>query len=726
MRKQKSVWFLILGLLIALAGCGSDGNGRSPMDGMGGDTVDMTALNAAKAAAMAAYEAAKDALADVEANQSADQASYDKAAEQVEAAKTANDKAKAAETVADAQKYQKMAEDANTEAMKYADMVTAANDMMALNAAKAAAMTSYEAAKDALEAVEDDQSADQASYDKAAEQVEAAKTANDKAQAAETVADAQKYQKMAEDANTEAMKYADMVTVAANKAASAAARAMAGKIALAIADPDRDMMLGENNAADGQEANDDLDNPSRPGKTTATTDNFLVSAGGIGTPPVIRIGNAGDASTSDRLGMEDAGINNNVEFAEEAGTAVGGFARKVHTRTQTIAGNKVVDKVTVLDNIDAAKNLLYREFYDDGDNSRTNSAELNAGNFDRAAVVSINAAGVLTLDTGAEGDIDGNHALFSSTAFPSDDDQLYTYENDDPGTANTNEERRGGRTLDGMFNGVPGRFTCTGDPGACTAGTDSDGNLDALDGTWTFTPDSGDHFIAGGSHDNDYLAFGYWLQSTGEGDATTYNVGTFANGSMPFGGTTAVAAAVSALTGTATYTGSAIGMFVMKTDIDGDNKGPVATGSGEFTADTTLTARFGGDAISLRDQFTISGRVHDFVLTNSDNTTLANDWSLNLQRAPFATRSYSGTTGEVDPNTPLSAHANTFTGATSGMEKGTDGRWTGMYYGLSPDTNPDTDAIDYGATNYPGGVAGEFIGHFEDGHAIGAFGATKR
>ncbi len=724
MRKQKSVWFLILGLLIALAGCGSDGNGRSPMDGMGGDTVDMTALNAAKAAAMAAYDAAMAALADVEANQSADQASYDKAAEQVEAAKAANDQAQAAETAADAQKYQKMAEDANTEAMKYAGMVTtAANDMMA-NAAKAAAMTAYEAAMAALEAVKDDQSADQASYDKAKKQVDAAKAANDQAQAAETAADAQKYQKMAEDANTEAMKYAGMVTAAANKAASAAAMAMAGKIATAIADPDGDMTLGENNAAAGQETNDDLDNPLRPGKATAATDDFVVSAGAIGTPPVIRIG---DVATSDRLGMEDVGINNNVEFAEEPGTAVDGFTRNVHTRTRTIGGTKTTDKVTVLDNIDAPKNLPYREFYDDGAGSpivRTDSASLNTGAFDRAAVISINAAGVLTLDTGADGggDIDGNHALFSSTALPSGEDQTYTYVNDDPTTENANEERRGGRTLDGMFNGVPGKFACTGD--TCSARTDSDGNLDQLVGVWTFTPAAGDHFVTGGSHDNDYLAFGYWLQSAGEGDATTYKVGTFANGSMPFGGD-AVAAAVSALTGTATYTGSAIGMFVMKTDIDGDNKGPVATGSGEFTANTTLTAIFGGNTdTNNRDKFTISGMVNNFVLTNSDDTTIDNDWSLNLKSAPFADRVYDQGTGAV--NAAPTAHRNTFSGATSGMEKGTDGRWAGMFYGPSPDTNLDDAGIQYGATNYPGGVAGEFIGHFEDGHAIGAFGATKQ
>ena len=509
---------------------------------------------------------------------------------------------------------------------------------------------------------------------------------------------------------------------AAATAAAAAARAMAAKIAPAIADPGTpgDMILGQNNAT--ARAQDDLENPDRPGKGAAADgsgDLFSAMAGGIGTQPVISIG-------TDRLGMEDVTIADNIEFADEAGAAVGGFARNVHTRTQTSGGTKTTDKVTVLDNIDAAKSLMYREFYDDGaevggEVIRTDAADLNVdGPYDRAAVTGITAAGVLSIDAT---NIDGNHELFSSTAFPSAPSQTFTYENDDPSTSNVNEEMGGGRTLDGMFNGVPGKFTCpTGD---CTASTDSKGNLNALTGTWSFTPAAGDHIIAGGSHDNDYLAFGYWLQSAGEGDDATYKIGTFASGAMPFGGDDATIA-MAALTGDATYTGSAIGMFVTKTDLDGDNKGPVETGSGEFTANTTLTAIFGGNAnTAKRDMFTISGRVHDFVLMNSDNTAIDNDWELNLQSAPFATREYNSSTGEVT-DTALSGHTNIFNGATSGMEKGTAGRWEGGFYGPSPDTNPDSNGIQYGATNYPGGVAGEFIGHFENGHAIGAFGATKK
>ena len=633
MRSRKLAWFLMLGLLIALAGCGSDGNGGGATVMPDPPPVDMDALNAAKAAAMTAYEEAKQAVADVEAHKSADMDSYNMAVAKRGEAMDANTKAQEAETVADAEKYRDMARTANADAMKYAGMVTTA----------------------------------------------------------------------AEEA--------------ANKAASAAAMALAAKIAPAIADPDGDGMLGENNADTDAAAEDDLNNPMRPGKATENTDDFVVTAGGIGTEPVIRIG-AADATGTDRLGMEDAAVANNIEFAGEEGTAVGSFARNVHTRSQTSGGVKTTDKVTVLDNIDEVKRLAYREFYDvDGD---TNHADAETS-LTRAAVTGITAAGVLSIDTTTANAIANNHELFSSARFPSAATQTFTYADDNPETP-ANEEMGGGRMLDGMFNGVPGKFACTDT--SCTAVTDSDGNLNSLTGAWTFTPAAGTHFVENGIYDNDYLAFGYWLQTTGEGDDAAYKVGTFASGSMPFGGDSP-AAAVAALKGSATYTGSATGMFVMKTDIDGDNKGPVETGSGEFTADTTLTAIFGGTSdTDNRDKFTISGMVHNFALMNSDDTTIDNDWSLNLQSAPFATRTYNSETGEVDaaPTT----HVNTFRGSTSGMEKGTAGSWTGTFYGPSPDIDPDAGGNQYGARNYPGGVAGEFIGHFENGHAVGAFGATKK
>ena len=499
---------------------------------------------------------------------------------------------------------------------------------------------------------------------------------------------------------------------------------IAAKKAPAIADPDNDKKLYENDSAergtvtnsatDVTATEDDLENPNRPGKGEAddgSDDLFSVTAGAIDTEPTMTIG---PSTSADRLGMPDQAIPDEDEFVRTADGTVDGFARNVHTRT---VDGVTTDTVTVLDNRAAPEDVAYRVFYDDPtDTDRSDAQDLNS-TVDRDAVDSIDANGVLNLD---EGDIDNNHGLFSASAFPSGEDQEFTYEDDVPNT-DANEERRGGRDFRGMFNGVPGRFACTGNAGTCTAGTDSMGRLDSLGGVWTFTPDDVDddadpHMIRGAKYDADYLAFGYWLQGTTVRGNTTYKIGTFATGSMPFAGTD-FAAAIMALTGSATYSGPAAGMFVMKTDIDGDSKGPVATEAGKFTADTELTAKF-GDATATPDDFTISGTVENFQLTNHDDTSVANDWSLNLNSARFATPTYSATTGLV---TGIADHVRTFSGTTG--ETGSLGRWEGGFYGPQVEDDTDTATVDESVSGYPTGVAGEFIGHFGNGHAIGAFGA---
>ena len=473
----------------------------------------------------------------------------------------------------------------------------------------------------------------------------------------------------------------------------------------AIADPDGDGVLGENSSTVA--ADDDIDNPMRPSKMDANA--FAVVQGGIEVMATMSIG---ISSGLDRLGMPDAGVADDDEFAMTAEGTKDGFVRNSHNRT---VDEVTTDEVTVFDNRDDPEDVAYRVFYDeDNDMDNTNRATLN----NREAVTEISEAGVLTLDTN---DVDGNHALFSAPALPKGEDQTYTYTDDDPSTMDVDEETRGGQDFRGDFNGVPGKFACT--DGACTAGTDSMGRLDSLAGTWTFTPDDVDedadpHMIADAKYDADYLAFGFWLRGTESRGSTKYSIGTFATGSMPFivGNDQA---GIPALVGTATYSGPAAGMFVMKTDIDGDNMGPVATEAGKFTADTTLEAKFGDETLTA-DDFTISGEVENFVLTNYDGTPVDNKWSLTLNSAAFAERTYDTSTGMVDD---IDNHANTFSGTTTGVEKGTDGRWNGTFYGANVPDNDMTSTVDESETGYPTGVAGEFIGHFETGHAIGAYGA---
>lgn len=511
----------------------------------------------------------------------------------------------------------------------------------------------------------------------------------------------------------------------------------AKKIAPAIADPDGDGVLGENNAtARGTVADsattvaataDDLENPNRPGKgvdNDGSTDDFAVMPGGIGVMEEISIG-LGDAR--DRLGMMDGDVDDENEFERMADGTVDGFARNVHTRTNTADQS---DKVTVFDNRDDPGDVPYREYYNDaqtgndGDVVFDDAAILTTDPYDRDAVTEISEEGVLTIDTGATGDIAGNGKLFSATDFPSGDRVRYEYAIDDPDTEDVDEGEA--RTFAGRFNGIPGEYSCTGTE--CSARNGMDGYLDLLIGVWEFTPDrvakdADPHKIADAKFDADYLAFGYWLQGTGEGDKVKYGIGTFASGSMPFGGNTPTAA-LALLVGKATYSGPAAGMFVMKTDINDDNMGPVPTEAGKFTAEAELTAKF-GSTTATADDFTISGTVTAFEFENHDGRTFENKWSLPLNRATFAARTYDSNTGVINP-TSFSAQANTFGGTTGAGDN--LGRWEGGFYGPVVTEVAET-AVEEAKTGYPTGVAGEFIGHFdgsdggEVGHVIGAFGA---
>ena len=73
--------------------------------------------------------------------------------------------------------------------------------------------------------------------------------------------------------------------------------------------------------------------------------------------------------------------------------------------------------------------------------------------------------------------------------------------------------------------------------------------------------------------------------------------------------------------------------------------------------------------------------------------------------------------------TEITGHRNTFSGSTTGVEKGTPGRWNGMFYGAQVPDDTETTTVNEAEGGYPTGVAGEFIGHFATGHAIGAYGA---
>ena len=308
---------------------------------------------------------------------------------------------------------------------------------------------------------------------------------------------------------------------------------------------------------------------------------------------------------------------------------------------------------------------------------------------------------------------------FESDMFPSGVAQTYTYLTDTdydslptsgPNARGPAQIRR--RMFDGMFHGISGTYSCA-EGGDCTATTNNRGELITLSAGWTFRPNNlaeglTGHMVQGVVNDTDYLTFGYWVQKDEDdtGDVTI-GVSTFASGSDTLAD--ADIAALVNLVGTADYNGKAVGKFALKTLApDG---AAIITDGGTFTADANLKAYFGGNAISFNDRFTISGTIDDF--RNDDGDVIDSNWSVALSKADFT--SNPGTDPAADKTTTQA----TFTGITSAG--GPSGAWGGSFYGPSD----DAPAADANQDEYPSSVAGEFDAHFLNGHALGAFGATR-
>ena len=262
-------------------------------------------------------------------------------------------------------------------------------------------------------------------------------------------------------------------------------------------------------------------------------------------------------------------------------------------------------------------------------------------------------------------------------------------------------------TITGTYAGVSGMYRCNS--ATCSVTVEDDGvpgdvyNL-------VFVP--GDAMAP--EEDDDYLSFGYWVRATTTTDAddetsTSYSVATFANGEMAY-----TAGQIENLSGQATYTGSATGLYVQKTDLHADDKGLVPTSTGQFTANVNLDATFGTPG-TVGDDFHqgISGTVEKF--KNGAGVDLG--WTLTLMKAG------------------ITSNSNEYMGATcmgmmcGGADQPPVGGWEGQFFGSS-DSDPDMDGMqDAEKDTYPMSTAGRFNGHFDGsddgpvGHVLGAFGA---
>ena len=333
-----------------------------------------------------------------------------------------------------------------------------------------------------------------------------------------------------------------------------------------------------------------------------------------------------------------------------------------------------------------------------------------------SAAISTVTNGVLTLVTTAE-QLPLFRMLAASPSFPDMAAQTTTYIADDAVNP---------RAFAGMWDGVPGDFTCTGDTCsiAVVAGTDgADPTISAIEGEWTFTPDflgpdnvsdPADNETAAATRtddlavpnvrvaDEDYLRFGWWTTVNKDTGAVSFR--TFYGGEEEYNNS-----GLSGLEGSATYKGPAAGRYAKKTY--NANATLDSLEHGEFTASATLTARFGGGDIAANRAQQIDGTIDGF--QDEDGNDMAG-FSLTLGAIGIQNLSnmdmFTGD-GQTDVNRDGGM------GGSVGGSPVTTGDWEGQFFG-----NPAAGAA--AQDMHPGSVAGRFDAHSSHGHVRGAFGAT--
>ena len=239
------------------------------------------------------------------------------------------------------------------------------------------------------------------------------------------------------------------------------------------------------------------------------------------------------------------------------------------------------------------------------------------------------------------------------------------------------------------YLGINGTVICGGADCAVSSGGD-------LTGSWYFTPTHATAYYSpnadGTGYDPEtYVTFGHWLSVASATDSTT-TVRTFARGVAEGAASGTANAGIGDPAKTGEYKGTAAGMSVHRTYDANDQV--TKTDSGEFTADVTLTARFGNTSPSL------SGSVENFVGDAVDPA-----WKVEL--------------GGTSDGSSAVFNGGTATGVTyddTGRDvEGNNGAWTATAYG----------GADGPPVKRPVGIYGGFNANFSDGAVAGAY-ATRR
>ena len=234
------------------------------------------------------------------------------------------------------------------------------------------------------------------------------------------------------------------------------------------------------------------------------------------------------------------------------------------------------------------------------------------------------------VDADADGTADNDHtaltvantanvrSLVEASAFyaGSGSSAVLTFDSDDTATTDMDEAYE----TAGTYNGAPGTYRCNADA-PCTIIVSADGAITNIGTGWVFTPDAGAMSLVA---DTDYLHYGFWLKRTTASDgAVTYDeVQTFAGSSVAASGD------IQNVTGTASYQGGAVGVYMMKHAYSPTDGQLVDATSGHFRAEANLTATFGQDGnIPPNMLNSLTGTIDQFELSGGET----NDWSVNLQ-----------------------------------------------------------------------------------------------
>ena len=246
--------------------------------------------------------------------------------------------------------------------------------------------------------------------------------------------------------------------------------------------------------------------------------------------------------------------------------------------------------------------------------------------------------------------------------------------------------------LSGSYYGVSGTYYCTpADNSTCAAQKAAKGfalgsTLDSTNaftpGDWTFKPNDPNARVMS-TPDNSYASYGWWLHTAANGDLT-------ASAFVDRRGAADSATGITALQGTATYRGGAVGKYALSSSTGGTND------AGHFTASATLQADFNDDMIT--------GTIGSFM----DGDGNAKDWSVELMKQTITD------TGLI----------NGIDGAGAGGASMT--KWTIGGKAADPSGNWTGSLQENGDDGVPAIATGTFYTHYStSGKMVGAFGVNK-